>query len=138
MTLGGYANKIAQIDLTRGEVDYKKPDEDDLKKYIGGRGLGVKYVFDNGPKVEPLSEENILCFMGGPLVGSDVTMSGRMAVVTKSPLTGTVTDAHHGGWSGARLRWAGFDGLVFKGRAKKPIYAYIEGGKVTLKDASKV
>ncbi len=138
MALGGYANRIARIDLTNGKVGYEEPKEEDLRKYVGARGLGVKYVFDNGPKVEPLSEENILCFMGGPLVGSDVTMSGRMAVVTKSPLTGTVTDSHHGGWSGARLRWAGFDGLVFKGRAKEPIYAYIEGGKVTLKDASKV
>ena len=138
MAFGGYAYKIAQVDLTRSKVDYKKPDEEDLKKYVGGRGLGVKYVFDNGPKVEPLSEENILCFMVGPLVGSDAVMSGRMAVVTKSPLTGTVTDSHHGGWSGARLRWAGFDGLVFKGRANKPLYAYVEGGKITLRDASKV
>ena len=138
MAFGGYANRIARINLTQSKVEYEEPKEDDLKKYIGGRGLGVKYVFDNGPKVEPLSEENILCFMTGPLVGSDVTMSGRMAVVTKSPLTGTVTDSHHGGWSGARLRWAGFDGLIFKGRAKKPVYAYIENGKVTLRDASKV
>jgi len=138
MTLGGYANNIARVDLTQGDIEYVKPREDDLKKYLGGRGLGVKYVFDNGPKVEPFSEENILCFMTGPLVGSDVTMSGRMAVVTKSPLTGTVTDAHHGGWSGARLRWAGFDGLIFKGRSKKPVYAFVENGKVTLKDASKV
>ena len=138
MTLGGYANKLAKVDLTRGKIEYDTPKEDDLRKYIGGRGLGVKYVFDNGPKIEPFSEENILCFMNGPLVGSDVTMSGRMAVVTKSPLTGTVTDAHHGGWSGARLRWAGFDGLIFKGRAKKPVYAYIEDGKVTLRSASKV
>jgi aldehyde:ferredoxin oxidoreductase len=138
MSLGGYANHIARVDLTRGSVKYEQPKEDDLRKYLGGRGLGVKYVFDNGPKVEPFSEKNILCFMTGPLVGSDVTMSGRMAVVTRSPLTGTVTDAHHGGWSGARLRWAGFDGLIFKGRAKKPVYAYIEDGKVTLKDASKV
>jgi len=61
-----------------------------------------------------------------------------MAVVTKSPLTGTVTDAHNGGWSGARLRWAGFDGLIFKGRARRPTYAYIEDGKVTLKSASRV
>jgi len=138
MTLGGYANKLARIDLAKGKVDYEEPNEDDLKKYIGGRGLGVKYVFDNGPKVEPFSDENILCFMVGPLVGSDVTMSGRMAVVTKSPLTGTVTDSHHGGWSGARLRWAGFDGLIFKGKAAKPVYAYIENGKVALKDASKI
>jgi aldehyde:ferredoxin oxidoreductase len=138
MTLGGYANRIARVDLTQEKVDYGKPNEDDLKKYIGGRGLGVKYVLDNGPRVESFSEENILCFMLGPLVGSEVTMSGRMAVVTKSPLTGTVTDSHHGGWSGARLRWAGFDGLVFKGRAKKPTYAYIEDGQVSLKDASHI
>ena len=138
MTFGGYANNIAKVDLTRGKVVYGKPKENDLKKYLGGRGLGVKYVFDNGPKVEPFSEENILCFMTGPLVGSDVTMSGRMAVVTKSPLTGTVTDSHHGGWSGARLRWAGFDGVIFTGRAKKPVYAYVENGKIALKDASKV
>jgi aldehyde:ferredoxin oxidoreductase len=138
MTLGGYANRIARVDLTQNKVDYEKPNEEDLRKYIGGRGLGVKYVLDNGPKVEPFAEDNILCFMLGPLVGSEVTMSGRMAVVTKSPLTGTVTDSHHGGWSGARLRWAGLDGLIFKGRAKKPTYAYIENGKVSLKDASHI
>jgi aldehyde:ferredoxin oxidoreductase len=138
MTLGGYANRIARVDLTRSRVEYEKPNEDDLRRYIGGRGLGVKYVFDNGPKAEAFSEENILCFMLGPLVGSEVTMSGRMALVTKSPLTGTVTDAHHGGWSGARLRWAGFDGLIFRGRAAKPAYAYVENGKVTLKDASHI
>ncbi len=138
MALGGYANRIARVDLARGKVEYEQPNEDDLKKYIGGRGLGVKYVFDNGPKVEPLSGDNILCFMVGPVVGSDFEMSGRIAVVTKSPLTGTVTDSHHGGWSGARLRWAGFDGVIFKGKAPKPTYAYIEDGKVTLKDASKV
>ena len=138
MTLGGYANKIAKVDLTRDKVEYDKPKEDDLRKYIGGRGLGVKYVLDNGPKVEAFSDENILCFMLGPLVGSDVTMSGRMALVTKSPLTGTVTDSHHGGWSGARLRWAGFDGLIFRGRATKPVYAYVENGKVSLKDASHI
>jgi aldehyde:ferredoxin oxidoreductase len=138
MTLGGYANRVARVDLTKGKVEYEKPKEDDLRKYIGGRGLGVKYVFDNGPKVEPFSEENILCFMLGPLVGSEVTMSGRMALVTKSPLTGTVTDSHHGGWSGARLRWSGFDGLIFRGRAKDPVYALVEKEKVTLKDASHI
>jgi len=135
MALGGYANRIARIDLTRGTVVYEEPREEDLRKYIGGRGLGVKYVFDNGPHVESFSEDNILCFMVGPIVGSEIEMSGRMAVVTKSPLTGTVTDSHHGGWSGARLRWAGFDGLIFKGKAKKPVYALVENGTVTLRDA---
>jgi aldehyde:ferredoxin oxidoreductase len=138
MALGGYANNIGWIDLTVGKVEFKPIPEDLARKYIGGRGLGVKFVFDNGPKVDPLSPENILCFMNGPLTGSEANMSGRMAVVTKSPLTGTITDSHHGGWSAARLRWAGFDGLVFKGKAAKPTYAYIHDGKLELLDASDV
>jgi aldehyde:ferredoxin oxidoreductase len=136
MELGGYADHVARIDLTTGDIKYEGIKEEDARKYIGARGLGVKYVFDNGPKVDPLSPDNIICFLVGPLTGTDVSMSGRMAVVTKSPLTGTVTDSHHGGWSGARLKWAGFDGLIFKGKAKKPVYAYAEAGKVELKDAS--
>jgi aldehyde:ferredoxin oxidoreductase len=136
MELGGYADRLAHIDLTAGEIKYEGIKEEDARKYIGGRGLGVKYVFDNGPQVDPLSPDNIICFLVGPLAGTDATMSGRMAVVTKSPLTGTVTDSHHGGWSGARLKWAGLDGLIFKGKAKQPVYAYVEDGKVELKDAS--
>jgi len=138
MKLGGYANKVAWVDLSAGKVEYKPIAEDDARKYIGGRGLGVKYVFDNGPAVDPLSPDNIICFMNGPLTGSEANMSGRMAVVTKSPLTGTITDSHHGGWSAARLRWAGFDGLVFKGKAAKPTYAYIHDDKIELLDASEV
>ncbi len=138
MNLGGYANNLAWVDLTAGKVEFKPIPEDAARKYIGGRGLGVKFVFDNGPKVDPLSPDNILCFMNGPLTGSEANMSGRMAVVTKSPLTETITDSHHGGWSAARLRWAGFDGLVFKGKAKKPTYAYIHDGKMELLDAKEV
>ncbi len=138
MNLGGYANRIAWVDLTAGNVDYKPVPENDARKYIGGRGLGVKFVFDNGPKVDPLSPDNILCFMNGPMTGSEANMSGRMAVVTKSPLTNTITDSHHGGWSAARLRWAGFDGLVFKGKADKPVYAFVNDQKVELLDASDV
>lgn len=136
--LGGYANKIGFVDLTAGKVEYKDAPEEWKRKYIGGRGLGVKYVFENGPQVDPLSPENILCFMNGPLTGSEANMSGRMAVVTKSPLTGTITDSHHGGWSAARLRWAGFDGLIFEGKASKPVYAYITDEKMELLDASEV
>ncbi len=138
MELGGYANRIGWVNLSAGKVEFKPVPEDDARKYIGGRGLGVKFVYDNGPKVDALSPDNILCFMNGPLTGSEANMSGRMAVVTKSPLTGTVTDSHHGGWSAARLRWSGFDGLVFKGKAAKPTYAYIHDDKIELLDASEV
>jgi aldehyde:ferredoxin oxidoreductase len=136
--LGGYANRICFVDLTVGRVEYKDSPEDWKRKFIGGRGLGVKYVFENGPQVDPLSPENILCFMNGPLTGTEANMSGRMAVVTKSPLTGTVTDSHHGGWSAARLRWAGFDGLIFSGRSETPVYAYVTEDGVDLRDASEV
>lgn len=134
--LGGYTNRVAWVDLTSGDIEYRGVDESDARKYIGARGLGVKYVFDNGPEVEPLSPENLLCVMNGPLTGTNVNMSGRLAVVTKSPLTGTVADAHMGGWTAAKLKWAGFDGLVFKGKSDKPVYAYVENGEVTLHDAS--
>lgn len=134
--IGGFANRVAWVDLTSGSIDYRGIDESDARKYIGARGLGVKYVFDNGPAVEPLSPDNLLCVMNGPLTGTNVNMSGRLAVVTKSPLTGTVADAHMGGWTAAKLKWAGFDGLVFQGKSDKPVYAYVENGTVTLHDAA--
>ncbi len=138
MALGGYANRVARIDLTAGTVSYEEINEADARLYIGARGLGVKYLFDNGPTVDPESPENMLAFMNGPLTGSEATMSGRLAVVTKSPLTGTITDSHMGGWSAARLRWAGFDALLFTGRSATPVYAYVENGTVELRSADDV
>lgn len=138
MVLGGYADRIARVDLSAGQVAYEPVPEEWARKYIGGRGLGVRYVLENGPQVDPLSPDNILCFMNGPLTGTEANMSGRLAVVTKSPLTGTVTDSHHGGWSAARLRWAGFDGLIFAGKAEKPVYVYIHDGQAEILDASEV
>ncbi|MCP4423953.1 MAG: aldehyde ferredoxin oxidoreductase family protein [Chloroflexi bacterium] len=138
MELGGYANRVAHIDLTAGAVEYKGIPEGWAQKYIGGRGFGVKYVLDNGPDVDPMSPENMLCFMNGPLTGTPANMSGRLAAVTKSPLTGTVTDSHQGGWSAARLRWAGFDGLVLTGKAEGPVYLYVHDGQVEVLDASDV
>ncbi|MFB6244544.1 MAG: aldehyde ferredoxin oxidoreductase family protein [Halobaculum sp.] len=134
--LGGFQDHVARIDLSDGAVNYEGVDDEDARKYIGARGLGVKEVFDQGPDVDPLGPDNLLAFMNGPLTGTQTVMSGRIAVVTKSPLTGTVTDSHHGGWSGARLKWAGFDGLLFEGEADDPVYAYVEDGEVELRDAS--
>ena len=136
MGLGGYANKLARIDLTTSDIKYEALNEEDVRKYAGGRGLGVKLLLDNGPEVEPLSPDNILCVMTGPLTGTAARMSGRLCVVTKSPLTNTCADSHMGGWTGARLKWSGFDGLVFKGKAPKPTYALVEDGQVSLHDAS--
>src|SRR3972149_191251 len=71
----------------------------------------------------------------GPVTGTLITMSGRVAAVTKSPLTGTITDSHSGAWWGAALKWAGLDAVVFTGKSKEPVYAAIQKGKVELRSA---
>ncbi|WP_078594698.1 aldehyde ferredoxin oxidoreductase family protein [Evansella clarkii] len=137
MNLGGYRNHEAWVDLSSGSVEYRQLNEEDLKKYIGARGLGVKYMVDNKIyDAEPLSEDNMLAIMTGPLTGTRIHMSGRLCTVTRSPLTGTVTDSHMGGWTAARLKWAGFDNLIFTGKSNTPVYLYVEDGKAELKDAS--
>lgn len=137
MNLGGYRNREAWVDLTAGQIQYRTINEEDAKKYIGARGLGVKYLLDHHIyKVDPLSPDNMLCIMTGPLTGTRIHMSGRLCTVTRSPLTGTVTDSHMGGWTAARLKWAGFDNIIFTGRSEKPVYLYVEDGEAELRDAS--
>lgn len=136
MSANVFQGKVAKVDLTTGQVQYDKVRDEDARLYIGARGLGVKYVFDNGPQVEPLSAENLLAFVVGPMTGTDMKMSGRWACVTKSPLTGTVVDSHMGGWSGARFRWSGFDALLVRGQSSKPVYLYLADGKVEIRDAA--
>jgi aldehyde:ferredoxin oxidoreductase len=137
MQLGGYRNHEAWVNLTNGSIEYRKLNEADAKKYVGARGLGVKYMVDNKIyNVDPLSPDNMLAVMTGPLTGTRIHMSGRLCTVTRSPLTGTVTDSHMGGFTAARLKWAGFDNLIFTGKSETPVYLYVEDGKAELKDAS--
>ncbi|RLA11354.1 MAG: aldehyde ferredoxin oxidoreductase, partial [Gammaproteobacteria bacterium] len=136
MDLKTFGQSMAHVDLSTGTVESRPAPPDWIRKYIGARGLGVRYVLEAGPEVEPLSSENLLCFINGPLTGSETSMSGRWACVTKSPLTGTVTDSHQGGWTGARLRWAGFDGIILSGKSEKPVYLFIEDGRIEIRDAS--
>ena len=138
MQLSRFGQDIAHIDLGTGEVEMRPAPEEWVRRYVGARGLGVRYALEAGPRVDPLSPDNPLCFLNGPLTGSEASMSGRWACVTKSPLTGTVTDSHQGGWTGARLRWAGFDGLIFEGRASSPVYAFVEAGRIELRPADEV
>ena len=134
-TLAGFHNRVARIDLTTGTINYEGVDDELARKYLGGRGLGVKYVFDNGIH-DPLSPENLLAIMTGPLTGTEVKMSGRLAAVTRSPLTGTITDSHMGGWAAAYMKWSGFDALLIKGKAVHPVYRLCKDGEVSIEDAS--
>ena len=106
MELKRFGDAMVHVHLSTGQIETRPTPRDWTRKYVGARGLGVRYVFEAGPDVDPLSADNVLCFLNGPLSGSETSMSGRWACVTKSPLTGTVTDSHQGGWTGARLRWA--------------------------------
>jgi len=134
-TLAGFHNRVARIDLTTGSIAYEGVDDELARKYLGGRGLGDKYVFDNGI-VDPLSPENLLAIMTGPLSGTEVKMSGRIAAVTRSPLTGTIADSHMGGWTTAYMKWSGFDALLIKGKAEHPVYLLCKDSEVSIHDAS--
>ena len=131
----GWMGKIIKIDLSSGKQDILKINDDDLRKYIGARGLGVKLYHDLCPgNIEPLSPENKLIFLTGPLTGL-VQTAGRYQVISKSPLTGTIFDSSSGGVFGAVLKRTGFDGIIFSGKADKPVYLHITEDKAELRDA---
>lgn len=132
----GYQGKILRVNLTTGDIKVEALNMDHAKKYIGGRGLGTKYLMDEvDPKIDALSPENKLIVMTGPLTGTPTPTGGRYMVVTKSPLTDTVASSNSGGFWGAEFKFAGYDGLIFEGKAEKPVYLHIEDDKVQLLDA---
>ena len=138
MKLSAFGRDMAHVNLSQSSWEMRPTPKEWTRKYIGARGLGVRYVLEAGPDVDALSPENVLCFINGPLSGSEINMSGRWACVTKSPLTGTVTDSHMGGWTAARVRWAGFDGIIVEGKADKPVYLFVEDGRIEICDAAEV
>ena len=134
----GYGNRIAFIDLTRGKVKIRKPRESVLKEYIGGKGLGARLLYDLlPPKIDPLSPANVLIFAVGPITGTGAPASARGVVVTKSPATGTFNDSNGGGFFTSYMKLAGFDALVFLGRADKLSYVYIDfDSNIHIRDAT--
>jgi aldehyde:ferredoxin oxidoreductase len=136
MRLGGYAGKIARVDLTRDEVKVEDLRWEWVPQYIGGKGLGFKYLYEElKSKIDPLSPENKLIFMTGPFSGTVVPAAGKYVIVTKSPRTNTILDTYFGGFFGAQLKFAGFDAIIVEGRAKKPVYISINDGEVKVKSA---
>ncbi len=136
----GYAGKILRINLTSGKHYDQLITEEWMRKYIGGNGVAARILFDElKPGIDPLSPENILIFMTGPLTGTSFPSSGRWAAYAKSPLTTAIWgEAHSGGYWGPELKYAGYDGIVVTGRAEKPVYIWIDDGKVEVRDAKHV
>jgi aldehyde:ferredoxin oxidoreductase len=134
---GGYMGKILRIDLTSGTLSEQKIDPQTLRGFIGGVGLGIKILYDEvAPGVKPFAPENHLIFLTGPLTGTMIPGSGMFEVITKSPLTGFVGSGQANGHWGARLKYAGYDGLVFEGKSPKWVYLHIHDGVPEIRDAS--
>ena len=146
----GYYGVILDVDLSTRKIRKTPVAPSDLANFIGGRGLGVKILWDrlkDKPGLDPLSPDNPLIFMPGPLSGFPAPSSSRTCVVTKSPMTSpvkskyehasTLSYANMGGFFGPELRFAGYDGLVVTGKADTPVYLYIDDDTVEIRDASK-
>ena len=138
-TIYGYHNRLLVVDLTAGCWDTVPLNPEYVRDYIGGRGLGARYLYDMlRPGTPPLSPDNVAILMAGPLTGTDAYSCHKYEWVTKSPLTGTYLCSNCGGMLGVNLRKAGYDGLIIKGRAPCPQYLFIGPKNIELRDASAV
>ena len=137
--MADWPGKLLRVNLTKGSWAVEDIDAELARNYIGGRGLGTKIFCDEVvPDVEPLSPENKLIFMAGPLTGTGAPASARYMVVTKSPLTGTIASSNSGGYFPAELRFAGFNGIIFEGRSEEPVSLWIKNGEVELRPANEL
>ena len=135
--MDGWIGKVLRVNLSTGKVSTEALDPGLAKDYIGARGLGTKIMTDEvDPKVDPLSPENKLVFVPGPLTGTFAPSAGRYTVVTKGALTGAIASANSGGTWGPALKFAGYDALIIEGAAPKPVYLWIKNAKVEIRDAS--
>ncbi len=135
--MDGYAGWILYVDLTQGSVERKALPEDLKRKYLGGRGFGVKLVGDMVPPgTDALSEKNVIVFATGPLTGTGAPLGGRHQVVSKSPLNDTLCSSDSGAFFGHELKVAGFDAVVFTGKSKKPVFLWVHHEKAELRDAT--
>ncbi len=133
----GWIGMILRVNLTTGAITKEALDPELARKYIGARGLGSRILSDEiDPKIDPLSADNKLIFATGPLSGTNAPASGHFDVVTKGPLTGTIAASSSGGIFGPMLKYAGYDLIIFEGKAKNPVYLWINDDKVELRDAT--
>ena len=133
----GYNGKILHVDLTNGRMDVETPGEAFYRKYMGGSAMGVYYVLREMPQgADPLGPDNVLAIFASVTTGAAISGQSRINVNARSPISGAIGDSQAGGYLPAEFKFAGFDGLVIKGRAARPVYLSIIEGKPELHDAS--
>ncbi len=133
----GFQGNILHVNLSSGQIEIEHPDEAFYRTYGGGSGLGLYYLLTKtSPKIDPLSPENVLCFMLGASTGVAISGQSRATATAKSPLTGLIGDSQAGGFWPAELKFAGFDGIVLTGKSPQPVYLWIKDGKAELRNAA--
>jgi aldehyde:ferredoxin oxidoreductase len=135
----GYRGKILRVNLSTEKVSIETPEDLFYRTYLGGEGFVAYYLLKElKPGVDPFSPDNKLIFAAGPVTGTTIPGNARNSVGAKSPLTGGFGSAEVGGHWGAELKHAGFDAVIFDGKASSPVYLWIHDSEVELKDASKL
>ncbi|RUA25692.1 MAG: aldehyde ferredoxin oxidoreductase [Bacteroidetes bacterium] len=133
----GYWRRIGVVDLSRESVKLLDPGESIYKRFLGGKGLGAKLLLDNSPpRASPLSPDNPIIFIVGPMEGLVVAGAARIGAQFKSPLTGFFGESYSGGYLGTEFAKAGFDAIIIRGESKKPVYIFVEDGSIEIRDAA--
>ncbi len=134
--MNGYTGKLLFVNLTTGDISTQELNRAYAAQYLGGSGLAARYMYDWIDKdTDPLGPENPLVFMNGPLDAAGAPVSGRFAVCARSPQTGLWGEAIAGNFFGPELKYAGYDGIVLRGKANAPCYLHITPDKIELRDA---
>ena len=129
--------KFLRVNLSSGTCTIEDVPHQVRNFWVGGRGFGAKYLYDElSPGIDPLGPNNKVFFLAGPLAGTSAQGCARWMIITKSPLTGTFTRSVGGGDLGAWIKFAGLDFIIIEGKAAKPVYIFIENGKAEIRDAS--
>jgi aldehyde:ferredoxin oxidoreductase len=122
-----WTQNVLRVNLSNGETVKEPLNMTWADSYLGQRGLASKYLTEEiDPAVEALSPNNKLIMVTGPLTGTMASTGGRYSVVCKSPLTGAIACSNSGGFIGAEIKMAGWDMIIFEGRADTPVYLYLE------------
>jgi len=139
MTMTGYQNNVLRVDLSAGKSSAEPLRMDFAEKYIGQKGLAIRYLYEElKPGTDPLGPENKLLFTTGPFTGTGVPCSGKLSVAAKSPATGTINDCSIGGHTALKIKYAGYDMLIFEGKAAEPSIVVIDNDKVTIEPAGEL
>lgn len=133
----GYHGKILRVNLSSGVLSVDEHDDAFYRRYFGGAAMAAHYLLSElRPGIDPLGPENLLLMLPGVLTGIPVSGNARSGIAAKSPMTGGIGKSEVGGHFNAELKRAGFDGLIFEGRAEKPVWLWIKNGVAELRDAS--